>query len=101
RIVEDEARRVVLVEQGGSVFRRELLLLVGGKGARVLVGGDQIIVARQEIRAVRHPLDRIVLPQRAIGRVGVFVKFGRQLLEIEARRQLSCVSIHPVTPTRK
>ena len=29
RIVEDKARGVVLVEQGGAVFRRELLLLVG------------------------------------------------------------------------
>ena len=31
RVVENEAGGVVLVEQGGAVFRRELLFLVGGE----------------------------------------------------------------------
>src|SRR5215204_3943825 len=94
RIVEDEARGVVLVEQGGTVLRRELLLLVRRKGLGVLVGRNQIVVAGQEIRAVRQPLDRLGLTQRAIGRVGVGIKLRRQLFEVEGGRQFARIQNH-------
>ena len=79
---------MVLVEQAVAVFRRKLLLLVGREHLCVLVGGDQIVIAGQEIGAVRQPLDRLVLPQRTIGRVGVGIEFRRQFLEVETVRQL-------------
>ena len=94
RIVEDEARGVVLVEQGGAVFRRELLLLVRREGLGVLVGRNQVVVAGQEIRAVRQPLDRLGLTQRAIGRVGVGIELRRQLFEVEGGRQFARIQIH-------
>jgi hypothetical protein len=94
RIVEDEARGVVLVEQGGTVLRRELLLLVRRKGLGVLVGRNQVVVAGQEMRAVRQPLDRLGLTQRAIGRVGVGIKLRRQLFEVEGGRQFARIQNH-------
>ena len=54
RVVEHEAGGVVLVEQRGAVFRRELLLLVGGEHLGVLVDGDEVVIARQEPGAVGH-----------------------------------------------
>src|SRR6202012_6277009 len=47
RVVEHEAGGVVLVEQGGAVFRRELLFLVGREQFRIFVGGDEVVIARQ------------------------------------------------------
>ncbi|MGY3422813.1 hypothetical protein ACVWZW_003288 [Bradyrhizobium sp. F1.13.4] len=48
RVVEDEARGVVLVERGVAVFRRELALLVRAERFCVLVGRDEIVIAGQE-----------------------------------------------------
>jgi hypothetical protein len=62
RIAEDEARGVVLVEQGVTVFRRELLFLSMRFGV-LWQRPDRR--SSQEIRAVRQPLDRIGLTQRA------------------------------------
>src|SRR5260370_12299761 len=52
-----------------------------------------MVVARQEVGAVSHWLERFVLPQCTIGRVGVGIEFGRQVLEVETFRQLSRVRI--------
>src|SRR5262245_4447740 len=48
RVIEDKARRVVLVEQALAIFGRELALLVGGEGGGVLVEGHAIGIARDE-----------------------------------------------------
>src|SRR5712672_3666541 len=49
---------------------------------------------RQEIRTVRHALDRLVLPQCTIGRVGVGIKFRRQFFDVEIFRQISRACVH-------
>ena len=76
RVVEDEAGGVVLVERRIAVFRRKLLLLVGTEDLRVLVGGDQIVIAGQEVGTVGQSLDRLMLPQCPINRVGVCINSG-------------------------
>jgi len=98
RIVEDEAGRVVLIEQGLAIFRQELAFLVGGERLGILVGGDEVVIARQEIAAARHPLDRLVLPQCTIGRVGVDIELGRQPLQVEFGRQFAHIRAHAVIP---
>src|SRR2546423_1659580 len=95
-IVENQAGGVVLIKRRIAVFRREFLFLVGRENPGVLVGGDQIVIAREEIRTVREQLDRLVLPQCTIGRIGVGIEFRRQLLDVESGRQLSRVRIHAV-----
>ena len=95
-IVENQAGGVVLVQWRIAVFRRELLFLVGGENPGVLVGADQIVVAGEEIRAVCQQLDRLVLPQCTIGRIGIGIEIRRQLLDVETCRQLSRVRIHAV-----
>ena len=45
-----------------------------------------IVVAGEEIRAVRHAMHRIVLAQRAIGRIGVVQEFAVEVREIEDER---------------
>src|SRR3981081_4887704 len=95
RIVEDETGGVVLVEQRIAVFRRKLLLLVGAEGFCALVGADQIVIAGQKVGAVGHELDRLMLPQCTISRVGVGIELRRQFLEGETCPQTSSGSIHP------
>ena len=46
------------IEQAVAVLGRELALLVGGEGGRVLVDGDAVGVAGQEIAAVGQPVHR-------------------------------------------
>ena len=88
RIIEDEARRVVLVKQAGAVLGPVLALLVGGIGGRILVDGDAIGIAGEKIAAIGHSVHRRVLAQRVVGGVGIGVVVGRQPPQIEGQRQL-------------
>ena len=83
RIVEHEARGVVLVEQAVAEIRLELDFLVRAPGRGVAIDLDQIVVAGEEIRAVRHAVHRIVLAQRAVGRVGIVEKCAVEVRQIE------------------
>src|SRR6202043_244200 len=73
---------------------REFLFLVGAEQPGVLVGADQIVIPCQEVGAVGQQLDRLMLPQRPIGRVGVGIEFARHFFDVEIRRQLSRIRIH-------
>ncbi len=86
RVVEHEARRVVLVERRVAVLRPELLVLVGAEARRVLVDRDEVGVARQEHGAVGEALDRVVLAQRAIRRIRVVVERRVEALQVERGR---------------
>ena len=83
RIVEYEARRVVLVRQRVAVLRLELALLVGAEQLRVLVDEGAVGVARQQVAAVGHQLDGITLAQRVIDRVRVGVEAGVEVPQVE------------------
>jgi hypothetical protein len=65
RVVEHQARRVVLVEQRVAVLRLVFGLLVGAEQRRVLVDVLAVGIPRQQDAAVRHAPDRLALPQRA------------------------------------
>ena len=87
RVVEDEARRVVLVEQAVAEIRLELELLVRAPGVGVAIDRDAVVVAGEEIRAVGHAMHRVVLAERAIGRIGVVEEFGAEPAQIELGRR--------------
>src|SRR5262249_8311936 len=55
-----------------------------------------VVVAREEIRAVRHAMDRIVLAQRTIDRERVCQERWIKPLDVEALRQIAgrCVPVH-------
>ena len=88
RVVEDEARRVMLVERRRAVFGAELDGLVRAENLRVLVDALAVGVARDQDLPGIEAVDRIVLAQRRIVAVGVVVEAGRQALEAEAPRHL-------------
>ena len=88
RIVEDQARRVVLEERRRAVFGAELLFLVGAECFEVPIHRHDVFVAGQEPGAVRHVLDRLVVAQCAIIWVGIGVEVGRKPGQIEAGREL-------------
>ena len=88
RVVEDQARRVMLVERRRAVLGPELLLLVGAEALGVLVDRDEVVVARQEVGPVRTAVDRIPTAQRVIGRKGIVVERVGQLQRIEGRGDL-------------
>ena len=94
RIVEYEAGGVVLVQQRVAVFRREFASLVGGEKFCAFVDADQVVVAGQKIAAVRQTLDRRMLPQCTIGRVGIGIELRRQFFDVEIFRQISRARIH-------
>ena len=94
RIVEDQARRVVLEERRGAVLGQELLALVGAEGRRVLVDGDDVGVAAQEHAAVGHALHRRVLAQGAVGRERVVVEGVGQALQVEVVGKGAVVGRH-------
>ena len=48
----------------------------------------------------RHAFDRLGLSQGAVGRVGVGVKFRRQMLEVEIIRQRPRMHVHAFHPTQ-
>jgi len=86
RIVEHQARRVVLEQQPCSVLGRELALLVGGKSLRVLVDGNAGGVAGQKISAIRHSMDRARIAQRVVVRIGIGIVVTGQPAQVESMR---------------
>src|SRR3546814_19043256 len=62
---------VVAIERRVAEFRPELDLLVGAEVLRVAVDRLQVVVAGQEITAVRHLAHRRVMPQQVIDRIRV------------------------------
>jgi hypothetical protein len=89
RIIENQTRGVVLVEQTVGEIRPEIDLLVRAPACRVAVDFGAIVIAREKIRAVRHAMDRIVLAQSAIDRVGVVEEFRIELSQIEGERDFA------------
>ena len=85
RIVEDEAGGVVLVQQAVAKVRLERRFLVGAPGPGVAIDLDQIVVAGEEIRAVRQAVHRVVLAQRAIDRIGIVEEGAVELREVKRR----------------
>ena len=61
RIVEHQACRVMLVEQAVGEIRPEVELLVGTPSRGVAIDRETIVIAGQEIRPVRHAMNRIEL----------------------------------------
>jgi hypothetical protein len=91
RVVEDQARRVMLEERRRTVLGQELLALVRAEGRAVLVDGDDVGVAAQEDAAVGHPLDRGVPAQGAIRRVRIVVEALGQALQVEVVGEVAVV----------
>ena len=80
----------MLVERRIAVFRAELDLLVGGEHARIAIDRVAIAPARNQVRAVRHAVHRIVLAQRAVIAKRIVDEIRRQPLEIEIARGRAC-----------
>ena len=87
RVVEDEARRVMLVEQAVGKIRPEVEPLVRAPGVHVAIDRKAIVVAGEEARAIGHAMDRVELAERAIGRIGVVEEFRTQPAQIELGRR--------------
>src|SRR3989442_1213913 len=66
RIAEDDARRVMLVERARAELRRELHTLVGVPREGGLVDGGDVIVAREEGRALPAAVHRVPAPQPVV-----------------------------------
>ena len=84
RIVEHQACCVVLVEEAIGEVGPEIEFLVRTPNCGVTIDRQTIVVARQKIRSVRHPMHRIELAERAVGRVGVVKEGSGQLLQVES-----------------
>ncbi len=84
RIVEDETRRVMLVQQTVGEVRPEVDCLVGAPRRRVVIDLYQIVVAGEKERAVRQLVHRRVLTQGPIGGVGIIQERLMQAREIKA-----------------
>ena len=103
RIVEHQARGVVLEQRRVAVFRKELDLLVRRIGLGVLVERLAIVVPGDEIAAVRHAMHRIMLAQGAIIGIRIVDEIGRQALQVESARGIRRLarigkSGHPAHP---
>jgi hypothetical protein len=83
RIVEHQARGVMLVEQAVGEVRPEVERLVGAPGLNLAIHREAIVIAREKIGAVRHPMNRVEPAQRLIGRIGVFEEFRIEPAHIE------------------
>ena len=86
RVVEHQARGVMLVEQAVGKIRPEVEFLVRAPGRGIAVDRKTVVVARQEIRPVRHQVNGIELAQRAVCRIGIFEKFRREFPHVEISR---------------
>src|SRR2546427_364963 len=87
RIAEDDARRVMLVERARAELRRELHTLVGVPREVVLVDGGDVIVAREEVRAIRAAVHRVPAPQPVVVGERVVVEVVGQRAQIEGERR--------------
>jgi len=89
RIVEHQAGGVVLVEQAVGEVGSKVVSLVRAPGFGVAIDRGAVVVAAEEIRPVRHAMDRIVLAQCAVERERIGQERGIEPLEIEGERGLS------------
>jgi hypothetical protein len=83
RIVEDEACCVVLVKQAVGEIRPEVDLLVRAPGRGIAVDLKAIVVPRQEVRTIRHAVDRIAFAQREVCRIGIIEKIRAEPAHVE------------------
>jgi chaperonin GroEL (HSP60 family) len=88
-VVEHQARRVVLIQQAVAEVRFKVDLLVRAPGLCIAVDFNEIVVAREKIRAVGIHVNGIVFAQRAIGGIRIVEKFPSQTLEIEGGSKLA------------
>src|SRR5262249_37840538 len=84
RVVEDEAGGVVLIEDALSHAGPEVHRLVRAPRLVVAIHRGAIVVAAQEVGAVRHAMNRGVLAQSSVDRVRIVQKCRVEPLEIEA-----------------
>ncbi len=89
RIVEDQARRVMLEERRRAEFCAELLFLVRAEAFEVTIYARDVLVSREKPGAVGHVPDRLVVAECAIIRVRVGVEIRRKPGQVEARRERS------------
>src|SRR4029077_2719547 len=101
RVVEDQARRVVLIK--GRIrpeFQTESRTFVGTEVAAIAIDLIKIRMASEEIAAIGAAMHRIECAQRRVGRVGIDMEGRWQTARIELaheRRQL--LSLHyPARP---
>ena len=69
--------------ESGAVLRAELHGLVRTEGFRIAIYRLHVSVACQKERAVGHRLDRLGDAQRIVDRIGIGVKRGVELAQIE------------------
>jgi hypothetical protein len=86
RIVEHQAGGVMLVQEAVAEVRPEVVRLVRAPGVGVAIDCGAIIIAAEEIRSVRHAMDRIVLAPRAVERARIGEEAGVEPLEVEGER---------------
>src|SRR5207302_10906467 len=86
RVVEHEARRVMLVGwRALAELRRNRRLLVGAERAPVTVDAVEIRMPGQKPRAIRAAVYRILLAQHPVGREGIRVELGAQMGRVEGQ----------------
>ena len=88
-IVENEARRVVFEQGRGPELRPELFFLVRAERLRIAIDGEDVVVARQEPRAIGHRPHGVVLTQRPVVRVGIVVELRWQTPQVELTGDLA------------
>ena len=88
RVVEHQARRVVLVERRLPHRRPEIDRLVRRVALGVVIDFGHVGVAGEEHRPVFHPLHRRVPPERVVGRERVVEKIPREAGNLESVGEL-------------
>ena len=83
RIVEDEARRVMLVEQAVGKIRPEVEPLVRAPGVHVPVHRKAVVIAGEEAGPIGHAMDRVELAECPVGRIRVGEEFSAQPAQVE------------------
>src|SRR5207247_1902270 len=83
-IVENQARRVVLIKKAVAEIRFEIDFLVGAPRPGVAVDVDEIVVAGEKIGAVRHAMNWVVFTQCPIGRIRIVEERSIEMFEIES-----------------
>ena len=86
RVVEHEARGVVLEQRGIAELGAELGLLVGQR-VRVAIDGHHVVVAREEHAAAVQFVHRVVLAQGGVVRIGVVEEGRRDARQLEFARE--------------
>src|SRR5215469_10967290 len=79
----------MLIEQALAEIRTKIDALVGAPDVLVVIDGDAILVAREEIRSVRHAMDGIVFAQGVVKREGIVEKARLEMFQIERQRRFA------------